>query len=58
MSSVLEVGQTGLTTVEESDGLLAAGPCASPHHGRSRCGATFPGPSWVMSSMPAASGGS
>ena len=30
MSSVLEVGQMGLTTVEESDGLLAAGPCAKP----------------------------
>ncbi len=30
MSSVLEVGQTGLTTVEESNGILAAGPCAKP----------------------------
>ncbi len=30
MSSGLEVGQTGLTSVEESDGLLAAGPCAKP----------------------------
>jgi len=30
MSSVLEVRQTGLTTAEESDGLLAPGPCAKP----------------------------
>ena len=30
MLSVLEVGQTGLTTVEESEGLLAPGPCAKP----------------------------
>ncbi len=30
MPSVLEVGQTGLTTVEESDGHLAPGTCSKP----------------------------
>jgi len=27
MSTVLELRQTGLTTADESDGLLAPGPC-------------------------------
>jgi O-antigen/teichoic acid export membrane protein len=30
MSSVLDLGQTGLATVEDEIGLLAAGPCAKP----------------------------
>ncbi len=30
MATVLEVGQTGLTTVEESDGHLAPGTCSKP----------------------------
>ena len=30
MSSVLKIGQTGLTTAEETDDLLAPGPCAKP----------------------------